>query len=587
MGETHDAKASAPSKEWTHATDAIGHLEYAVRRGLGTAAVRQALDDAATDLAIYVDNAGEKDLAARTAIWRRRIRPLVNASGDDIDESALVALYGDVANAQVRNAMTHEVTGVTVSKRADGHFALKLADGRTLLTLPPLAGEAVRGAPKKYAAQIQLLAAAADADDPEALRRHAMNVFSNVHEREHEALEQRLLYKPTEARAGAFINGLTNLRSATTPAEKTKAEAILRTALFAEAAPAKRLAYLGLDLFTPVGNLNSAVGLRQETAAAYKDLSEGRYLDGAMHTVWSAVELVGAVSGIRASRLLREAAKTTPIGRRVVAARDLARMEAHKQRKHPAVRGEVVFGPRRWNRMTQDQRGYFDGMFNNAKGQVGEAQMRQTFADVGAPSFQNKRALEDPNKTKPVSKSENPTVVHILKEHGGGERHFDDALVGATLQRHLKVFLFPKQSYGQMTLVENKAAGAGPNANQRKLDPIIEANSEKYGNAEILRLRQPYNELNKKDLRATVKRLMSDPDLMGQRYSTTGVIKKSKDAPGKFRTVKWEPEILDRMIADADRSLRMQQWKDQAPTVADFLFGVAARAASQASTRDE
>ena len=578
MGEIQDAKTVGLGEEWTHATNAIGHIEYAVRRGLGGAVVRQALDDAATDLAIFVDNADEKDLATRTAIWRRRVRLLVNASGEDIDEAALEALYGDVASAQVRNASTRQATGVTVSKRADGHFALKSAGGATLMTLPPFAGEAVRGNPQKYAAQIQLLDATAHTDDPEALRRHAMNVFSNVHEREYEALERRLLYQPTEARAGAFVNGATKIRMAKTPAEKAEAEAILRTALFAEAAPAKRLAYLGLDIFTLVGNLNSAIGLKQETAAAYKDLSEGRYLDGAMHTVWSAVELLGTVTGLRAGKLIREAAKTTPIGRRVVAARDLAKKMAAAQRKQTSVPAEVIVGRRQWARMNEDQRAYFKGVVNNAEGQVGEAHMTQVLTDVGANSFKRQEAINTSQGIPKTKAKDNPTRIEVIDKKKGGMRVFDDAAVGETIETFMGFFARPKTTPGKTTLFEHKAAGAGKTKSQLELEDKMKENQIKLGHLDIIDLHTPYSELNKGALKDTMKRLMTDPRLQGQKYVTSGVYKKNKNHPSdRGRHVKWDESELDKMLKSTERSLEIQKWGDRLPTAGDFMLGFAAR----------
>lgn len=572
------AKSIGLGDDWTNASNAIAHLEYAVRRGLGPDVVRRALHDAATDLAIFVDRAGEKDLAARTAAWRRRIRPVVNASGENIDEAALEALYGDVATAQVKAAMTRQATGVAVGKQADGDYALKAANGDTLLTLPRLAGHAVVSDPEKYGAQIKLLLAAANVDDPETLRRHAFNVFSNLHEREHEFLERRLLYAPTDARAGAFVNGVARLREATTPAEKTKAEAILRTALFAEAAPGKRLAYLGLDLLTPVGNANAAVGFSNEVAAAQKDFSEGRYLDGAMHTVWSAVEFTGAVSGIKAGKILREVAKTTPIGRRTVAALDLAKKMAASQRKHASVPAVVIMGRRKWAEMDDDQRGYIEGVLNNAKGQVGEAHMTQVLNDVGANSFKHKEAIKKAQGQKPTPPPEKPTRIKVKDQPRGGTRVFDDATVGETIHTFMGFFARPKSAPGKTTLIEHKAAGASKTPTQVELQEIMEKRKKEFGHLDIVDLHTPYSDLNKDALSKTIRRMLTAPNLMGQKYVTSGVYKTDKQAPSApARYIKWEENELNKILKAAERSLELQKWGDRAPTLGDFMLGFTAR----------
>lgn len=530
------------------------------------------------ELAIFVDGAEGEELAKRTRQWRKRLLDVVSNDGAMIHEGPLEALYGDVATQQTRNAMWRKDSGVTFQKQSNDDYALKNAAGDVLLTLPPLAGRAVQENPERYGPQIRLLAAGMSSEDPKVLLRLAMNVFSNLHEKEHEAMEQRLLYAPTESRANAFVDGLASLQNAKTDAEKEEAAAVIRTALFAEAAPKNRLAYLGLDLFTPIGNVNAASEFKKEAVNAYENFHKGEVLGGSLHTMWAAIELAGAVSGIRAGQLVRQAARTTPQGRAIVAARDSARMQASAQRRHAPVAPQVIIGRGRWEQMDDDQKAYFKGLLANAAGQVGEAQMTQTLTEAGVDSFKRQELLKKERGEKPTPPDKNPTRYEVLGKQKGGTRIFDDAAVGQTIESFMGLFSRPKLNEGKTTVFEHKGLGATKSKNQIKLENEMKGNGDKYGHVEIATLHTPYSDYDKKALRDTIVKKMSNPKLQGQKYISQGVYRKNfSEANQSPRLIRWSEDDLDKMIRSTERSLTLQSWGDKAPTLGDFFMGVAAR----------
>lgn len=579
-------QASDDKDAWTRVRTAIDHLEFSVRQGLGSAAVRRALDDTAEDLALYVDRADPDDLDERKRAWRKLARMVVGPGGEDIDEAALVALRGDAARVLTQQAANRKATGVTFAREGDGGYRLVDRDGTTLMTLPELAGRHVIENPQKFGAQIELLRTGLKADDEGGLQALATNVFANVHERDHEALERRLLYKPTDARTQAALTGFDAIRRAKTPEERKHAEAVLRTALFAEAAPGKRLAYLGLDIFTPVGNVNAFNDFQKETSDAYKAFAEGRHLDGAWSSMWAAVDLVGAASGIRVGKLMKEAAKHAPGGRKLVAAADLARMERNGRKKHRGFAPEAIVGPKLWAKLDDDQRGFLTSISMYAKGRVGENAVAKNLDAVGAPSFALKEARDRAAGKKPTPPRKKPTNVYLHADHGGKLRKFDDALVDATMKRVLGIFLMPKRKQGTKTLIETKAYGAQKSPEQRVKDEAIKDHQKKYGKSEQLLLQVPYAEASKSELRDLLIQRLIAPGSRGQQYVTTGVqkiVKKGeKGEPDITRLVKWEPSEIEAMARAVDRNLTRLDWSDRAPTVGDFLIGIGARMAAKA-----
>jgi len=579
------AEPEAPD-DWQEADFAIGHLVYAVKAGLGADAVRNALDDVAETLARHVDRATPEAMPQRTAHWRRLVRQSVGADGADIDLQGLMALRYDVAAIQARQQAAEEAAGVDLARTKDGGYLVNGAGGARLLGLPPIAGGTITADPARFSGQLRLLKAGLGDSDPDALKARALNVFSIVHEREHD-FGDRLLTGAVEARADAFVTAVGRLKKAETAEEREAAEAMLRMTLFAEAVPANRLASFGMDLLPGIGNARSAEDFGEDVAEAYRAFSEGRIAAGAGHSFWALVDGIGMVGGLRFGKLLREVARTTKPGRRLTAALDLARMEANGRRKQKSYGAAEMFGKRYWSRLDSDQQNYMEGLFSLVKGRVGENIMSRRFADVGAPSFQNAEAVRKAagQSTPPEF---NPRYVRMKPQHGGRRRDFDDVLEDGTLKRLFGMFMFPKSTPGKKTPVEMKTVDARRNRKQKQDDLNINKNKHLYNTNEILLLRSPYKDLPKTEIRNLMQQMMKDPKLSGQEYITTGKTKnKMVNSKKVSRVVKWTEDDLERMISDVERRLTLQSYADEVPTLLDFLIGIAARMSAHSSVDSE
>lgn len=211
--------------------------------------------------------------------------------------------------------------------------------------------------------------------------------------------------------------------------------------------------------------------------------------------------------------------------------------------------------------------------------------MSKNFRDVGASSWKNMTPGEQAAYLRQSQSSNKPHVVDMLPQHGGETRNFDDALIDTTLKRHLGFFVFPEKSVGSITAIEKKSGSAQKTLKQKKNDFDILDNEDLYPDRSIALLRTPYEHLPKKQIRDTVISWMRDPDLSGHKYITTGKIARGYN--GEYRTVKWNPRDLEKMIKDVEISLNRQSIKDEIPTLFDFLIGISSRISSSTDSHNE
>lgn len=572
---------------WRRSDAAIRSVETAVRHGLGQDVVRDALDLAARDLARYVDRGAEEDLPNLATDWRRRLRRVVNADASQIDKAELVRIRGDVAAHHARRASNREATGIAISRDKESNFVLKDADGQRLLSLSSLTGSRVLGAPADFAPQMRLLRRAVGDATPEELHAHALAVFSSIHERDHNYVDARVIYEPTKERAKALVSSALALRAAETPSARAEAEALLKATLFAEAAPGARLASFGLDVFTPLGRANAAKEADENLTQAIEAFSDGRLGDGAASTFWTAVDAIAVVGGIRFGKILEMVARTTPPGRRIIAARKLARMESTGRETLPPVDAEAMLGKRMWARYDENSQKYLQGLLRAAKGAVGEEAMRKYMADLKANPARGPGKQESPGRQL--------TRADIQKRHGGGHgknelgpRFYDEVLTDTAVRRVFGIFLWPASTPGLKTRVEHKMDSAYSTGKQSKKDKVIAENLDEYDTHDLLLLRTPYNDISKLKLRSQALAWMRNKDGMGAKY-VQGVDKfKTVDGKKVFvKRIKWSEEHLDRMIKDVDRTLALRAAHGSLPTVADFLSGLAARMAVAADKQAE
>ncbi len=577
----------APQDPWERAEAAMAHLEYAVNAQLGGDVVNAALDDGARALAEHVDGADETAMPVRQRYWRSRMRKTVGLDGRDLDKAALMAIRGDIAGAQIRQT-AYADSGVSVTRDKDAGYVLQDRKGARLIGLPRFAGTRVLEHPKAFGAQLRLLQMGLQGASADALFPRALAVFSDLHERDHNAVDMRILYKPTEARAEAFVSAVTAFRNARTAESKAEAETILRTVLFAEAAPANRLASFGLDL-TPLGRINAAKDFGEDGVEAMRAFNEGRLLDAGAASLWTLLDGMAVVGGIRFGKILEKGAQTTPIGRRIVAARHLARMEGNAAKKLAPVNAETMLGQRLWNRYDEDSQVYMEGLLRSAKGAVGEEAMRKFLVDVKANGKRGVGMKE--------GKGRKETIVEILPEHGGGTgkddlkpRFYDEILEDTKMQRVFGLFLWPASTPGKKTRIEVKADAAPSPYLQAKKDDIIKKNLKSYHTHEMLLLRVPYDEISKTKIRQQALAWMRSPEGAGMQYIKG--VDKFKKVNGKkvfVRRIQWSEAHFEKMIDDVDKSLRKSARIAALPTFGDFLVGLSARVsiAAEAEMEDQ
>lgn len=579
--------AARQDSDWARADAAVKRLADAVIFGVDQERVREALDLGAAELAKYASNGAADDLPALTTKWRRSLRLIVNADGSSLDKAELIRLRGDLAALHVKKAELLETAGVIFSQSSDNDTILKTTSGERLVEVPRYTSEHIKSRPQKFARQLHLLRRAHEGGDEDELFAQALAVFSHLHEKQHDVGDARILYKATEERARAFVSNVMALRAAKTKENREHAEAMLQATLFAEALPARRLASLALDIFTPVGRANALEDLDEDSAAAVKAFREGRFTDGAISTLWTLIDGVAIVGGVNFKKLMIQAGHSTPQTRRIIAARDLARMQAQGRKRLPGVSAEAILGKALWARFDKESQDFLSGVFNNAKGIASEEQMRQLMVDVGA----------KPKRGPGLDEADGREItrVDILPEHGGGSgkdklgpRYYDEILEETRLRPVLGLFLLPASTPGVKTRVELKVDGARSRGQQAKKDAIIAKNLEKYDTNELLLLRIPYNDISKGKVHQEVMRLMQSDTSMAAKYIRGH--NKYKIENGErvlVERIKWPPEKLEKMIQDVDRALRKQAVGDASPTVGLFVAGLAAKMADESERMAE
>jgi|GEM_PF-2907986 len=571
------AAADAFEDGWNRVDLAIDQLANAVRKAHGADVIRAAIDDGAKVLAQHIDGAAGRDMDAAAIRWRRRMRGLVNVDGTSLNLANFHALKGDVASEQTRRAAYKE-GGIFISGDGARGYVVKNRKGEKLLGLPRFAGGYILERPNQFAAQLQLLQSAHNGADAETLLSRANTVFSAVHERDHKATDQRLIYKPTEARAQAFVSAVLALRDAKTEAERLEKRAILQATLFAEAAPANRLMSFGLDM-SPLGRINALDDLGEDFSSAVKAFQEGRIRDGAADGMWTVLDAMAAVGGIRFGKILEEVARTTPPGRRLSAAYKIARMEKAGPTPYKPVNAEAMLGSRAWAKYDDETKGYLRGLLVAAKGAAGEETTRQHLVDLRANGRRGVRIDE--------GKARESTEIIVNEEHRNnlkptdkGRRHYDEILDGTGLKRVFGIFMLPYSTKNKNTFVEIKSDAAKLRNNQRNVDAIIKSNKKAYEANDVITLRIPYDDISKAKIREIAKEWMNAKDGVGRR-NVYGRDKYKMINGEKVRTgrIKWSEAHLNSLMDDVDRAMKRQKMYESAPTVGDFLVGLSARMA--------
>ena len=480
------------------------------------------------------------------------------------------------AVSQVREDEAMSAFGVDTARDADGDVVLRSRAGERLVALPPAAARRVLQDVKMFGPQTALLRAGIRSSDPESLRERALRVFANLAERHHDFSDALILQRSAEARTDAFVSSLRSLKRAETPEARKKAENLLRATLYSEADTENRLARLALDLFTPMGNLNAAEAFGEESADAYKAIADGRHSDAGAHAFWAAIEGMSALGGSKYLRVFKELGVRTPLVRRMIRARDLARMEANAAKSMKSYSGEEMFGAKFWNQLDPYQQTYLESIARLAKGQVGEKQLSKALKAVGASSEVNANA-----KIADEAKKTRKRRVSVPLRGKAYTRVFDDALKDQELTRFLWFFLFPKSAPGRITQLEHKAATAGKSSKQARADEQILKDRKNFGNASIQVLRTPYDDLSKLALRRRLLDMMRNPNGAGRSYVEGGRIRRSINGEStEFTRVRWSEEDFEKMIRGVEQAMLRQAASDIKPTVMDFFAALGARIAA-------
>ncbi len=579
-----DDPLEPPPETWSRPVDDLNALAVAVQRGHGQTAVRRRLEDLTKSMSRAIYDPAPEEREKYEAITGRKVRSVVNADGTDIDWGAFERLRGDVALAQSGRAEGRQAAGVALV-RSDGGYAVRTAAGgrAKALMLPHFMGAAIAADPAKYGPQLTLYREALGARDLEGFEDHARSIFATLHAREHNIVDGQLLYETADARAASFVTAARTFRDAKTPEAQAEADAQLRATLFAEAAPSNRLASVVLDILSPLGRANSAEEAIEDGEKAYRAAINGELGSAIGSGLWAIVGGIGAVGGVRYKAILKEVTKKTPQGRRLMAAYKLARFEANAAKKLEKVSGREMMGKEAWDRYDEDSQNFLQGILGNAKGIVGEEEMRELLHAADA------KGSRGPGKLGAGTRD--ATKVEIKPEHGGGPgvgelgpRFYDELLEDQAMERYFGMFLLPAITPGTKTRIEVKTDRAKSRGEQAKKDRIIDKNKQEYQTHDLLLLRVPYNEISKHKIRDKALKMIRNPSGAGAEYLSGKKIERTIN--GKkvhVRTVTWTEEHLQRMMDDVDRALTSQIARGgPEPNVADFLTAVAARLAADA-----
>ncbi len=476
-------------------------MHYAATHFLGGKIVRAAIEDAAEVFAIVVDAADEQAQPGAEARWRRRFRSAVASDGHGIRNGEWKGILGDFGDAAAKIDVARMEMGVAVARTGDEGYEIRNAAGERMLRLPRQMGANVLSDPKQFAGRMRLFRVAMNAADPGDLWERALHIFGRIADRDHKLGTPHLLYgaRSVEARTDAFVTSVRQLRAAKTEEERLAAEATAQTVLFAEAAPLRKLIATGLDFTPGPGNVNSFGDARKEFFKMVDAIEPGEADDALTAGFWTAINGVAAGLGLPFGKIAKAAANVTPGVKRYAGAYDLAHFQdLAKQTGHRAFKAEEMMLPRYWKVLSPYQKTYLEGTFSNANGAAGEAIQQERSVAAGFPSFEAEEVKQIKRGGARTLVRLKPHSVQMRPEHGGRLRKFDDGFVGVIMKRIMDRFLFPDNSPGKITVIENKGVGAKKSIEQRlderSINASIHLDSKKY---EIESLQIPYLNMNK------------------------------------------------------------------------------------------
>ena len=425
------------------AQSAMDRLAYLVDAGFETEMIRDALDNAAETAvdALYALDAADR--AKKVDALRLELRTLVNLTGDTLNWGEWTKFNKRLRSEKARLDTGRTAHGLEIRKTGDGYDVLD-AKHTEIFTLPKFAGSAIAPDPKRYAPRLLLLREALAAENPDALHDRASALLHAIAENEHSIGDGTLVFGAAQARAGALVTWLKRRQTAETPEARQKAENGIRAVLFAEADPGNRLAAFDLDVAPIIGNLRSGEGAIESADEVQKALDEGRYMDATGAAFWTALDSLGAVTGIGLGKAAKAAARETPVASRYIARHDLWRMKRYGETGLPPINAEAIMGPKYWNRLTKDEKSYLIGILPNAKGIVGEEQ-----AGV---SLKKAKAIGERGLKSKEGVERRATKVEILPQHRRNVkdpkvRYYDEILDFAALKRSLgKIFQAPSNA---------------------------------------------------------------------------------------------------------------------------------------------
>ena len=421
----------------------MDRLAYLVDAGFETEMIRDALDNAAETAvdALYALDAADR--AKKVDALRLELRTLVNLTGDTLNWGEWTKFNKRLRSEKARLDTGRTAHGLEIRKTGDGYDVLD-AKHTEIFTLPKFAGSAIAPDPKRYAPRLLLLREALAAENPDALHDRASALLHAIAENEHSIGDGTLVFGAAQARAGALVTWLKRRQTAETPEARQKAENGIRAVLFAEADPGNRLAAFDLDVAPIIGNLRSGEGAIESADEVQKALDEGRYMDATGAAFWTALDSLGAVTGIGLGKAAKAAARETPVASRYIARHDLWRMKRYGETGLPPINAEAIMGPKYWNRLTKDEKSYLIGILPNAKGIVGEEQ-----AGV---SLKKAKAIGERGLKSKEGVERRATKVEILPQHRRNVkdpkvRYYDEILDFAALKRSLgKIFQAPSNA---------------------------------------------------------------------------------------------------------------------------------------------
>lgn len=541
---------------------AVRRVVYAIEYGYGPQVIKSEIEQGAIDLARYVDNAGPADMPARTAYWTRQLRMIPVSNGDEVDKAQLLRVTHDVASAQANNAQLKDI-GLHVAKTKAGAYKLRSDAGGAELALPRLTGSAIVKDNARFASRLMLAQAALSDVAPERIQETARSVFSNIHEKEHNLVDSRVFYAPTNERTKAFVASVLAWRQAKTPAEKQQAGDLLVSTLFAEQMPKNKIASIAIDLLTPLGRINAADDLAKNAKATYAALKKGDYLAAGSSAFWSAIDLVGTIGGLRVGKLAEMGVRQTKAGRKYTSAARAAKMQkAGEEGRLPSVNAEEMLGSAFWNRLDEKSQIYLAGMLPVEKGDVGEYVVRDHMKSIKANPQHGNRDI-----TKGTWEAESgieiePAHQHMLPKSSKNMRYDDEILEETKLERVFGIFLLPASSPGRKTRIEVKTDHATGGRAQKAKDKIIEENKDIYKTEPMMLLRLPYSDLPKQKVHEQIMYYLH-----------------RKATVNKNSGIRFSEDEITKLIKQTDRAMKAMVWNDRVRTMVDFMSGLAARLA--------